>query len=154
VLSRRAVLQFFAAVFCVFAPLGVLTSSSIVQQRPTWLVVALFGLSGVIAVCWAGLFTFSRWFILGVVVTSLAMALLSSWASKYDPNASLKGRTTLWIAGLLTVAGYALFVAFISGQGRTTLRLMTEMALARGIHGMLVPPIAPTLTGGTSVDTL
>jgi hypothetical protein len=141
VMSRRAVLLFLAAVFCVFAPLGVLASSSIVQERPPWLVLALFCLSGVIAVCWAGLFTLSRWFVAGVVLTSLMMAALSSWASKYDPNPSLRGRATLWIAVLLTVAGYALFVAFISGQGRTTLRLMTEMALARGIHRMLVPPI-------------
>jgi serine phosphatase RsbU (regulator of sigma subunit) len=39
------------------------------------------------------------------------------------------------------VAGYVLFVVFISGQGRTTLRLMTEMALAQRIHASLVPAL-------------
>jgi serine phosphatase RsbU (regulator of sigma subunit) len=39
------------------------------------------------------------------------------------------------------VLGYVLFIAFIKGQGRRTLRLMTEMDLARRIHASLVPAI-------------
>jgi serine phosphatase RsbU (regulator of sigma subunit) len=39
------------------------------------------------------------------------------------------------------VFGYVLFIVFITGQGRVTLRLLTEMALAQGIHATLVPAI-------------
>jgi hypothetical protein len=141
-IPRRGVLFFFAAVFCVFAPVGLLSVSSLAQPWPAWVSAAMLLMSGGVAVCWAGTFTLSRWYVVGIVALNLALAALASWASStYDTERGLEGRVEMWIVVTLIVVGYALFVMFISGQGRTTLRLLTEMSLARDIHRTLVPPI-------------
>jgi serine phosphatase RsbU (regulator of sigma subunit) len=41
----------------------------------------------------------------------------------------------------LTMAGYALFIRFITSQGVQSVRMRTEMLLARDIHDSLVPPL-------------
>lgn len=141
-LPRRAVLIFYAAVFFTFAPVGPLFGSSFTNQWSWQALVFLTFVSGALAVSWAATFTHSRWFVIGIVAfTALQIAfygpmrltLLGSQQRKLSLEAAL------FVA--LIVAGYVLFIVFISGRGRDTLRLQTEMDLAREIHETLVPEI-------------
>jgi serine phosphatase RsbU (regulator of sigma subunit) len=81
--------------------------------------------------------------VVGIVLFSLALMAFSGPLA--DTTLGLGFADTsfegLAVAAAITI-GYILFMIFISGQGRTTLRLLTEMALAQRIHEALVPPLA------------
>ncbi len=141
-IPRRAVLLFLAAVFFVFAPVNLLLSARFAEPPPLNAALVLALLSGALAVSWAATFAVSRWFAVGIVVLTLAVMALSGplAPSVLGIRAQLPSLAGLAIVGAIAL-GYVLFVAFINGQGRRTLRLMTEMALARGIHASLVPTI-------------
>ncbi len=141
----RSALVFFAGVFFIFAPINLLVMSSFTPPRPASAILINALLSGCIAVSWAGVFTVSKLFIAAVVVFTVAI----SWVSgPWGHEAVNLQRVEPSVLGVSTAAaivlGYALFIAFISGQGRRTLRLQTEMNLARQIHETLVPDIART----------
>ncbi len=139
---RRSVATFFVAVFFTFAPIGILMSSALEPARPAGEFALAWVLSGLVAVSWALTFTYSPWFAAAIVAASLAqMAAFGVFTS--GPAAIRSTRPSL--GALSTVAaialGYTLFVVFITRQGRTALRLQTEMDLARQIHETLVPPL-------------
>jgi multidrug transporter EmrE-like cation transporter len=144
----RSVIVFFAGVFFVFAPIGLLLGSSFVEERPLHTLLLAGILSGCIAVSWAATATLSRWWIAGIVVfTSLQIAFFGP-AQKTpfgigSAHFSLEGVGSV----VAIVLGYVLFVVFIAGQGRTALRLQTEMALARSIHETLVPRLEMSRPG-------
>lgn len=141
-IPRRSIVVFHLAVLFIFAPVGLLFVSALIPQRP-WLPFGVSLLvSGLIAVSWAATFTLSRWFVIGIVAATAAMFLLNTLLRNTPlgvPQAALSLQSLALVTSI--VAGYVLFVVFINGQGRTTLRLMTEMSLARGIHDTLVPAI-------------
>ena len=138
-LPRRSYAVFLGAVFCVFAPLGLLVGSSFLQQEPGRAIL-LFLLSGMGAVCWAAAFTWSRVWISGIVaLTAAQMALLGPQRSPAVGPGGSSSDAILMICSI--VLGYILFIVFINGQGRRTMRLQTEMMLARDIHETLVPPL-------------
>ncbi len=139
---RRSAIIFFAAVFFIFSPVGVLLGSSLVERRPLPTLLLAGLLSGCIAVSWAATFTLSRRWIVGIVLfTAAQMAFFGPLGGTAfgirEASFSLEGVSIVAVI----VLGYTLFVIFISGQGRTTLRLQTEMALAREIHATLAPPL-------------
>ncbi len=141
-IPRRSALTYFAAVFLVFAPVNLLMSSSLVQERPFYVTVFSSILSGGIAVCWAGTFTVSKWFITGIVAIGIVMSALNGPLRHL--NLGMRDTAFSWelAGGVGTLAaGYALFIVFISGQARRTFRLQAEMDLARQIHETLVPAI-------------
>ena len=138
----RASLVFLAAIFFVFAPVNLLLTSSFERSGSLGAFLLLAFLSGATAVCWAATFTVSRRFAFGIVGFTVALILLSGPLAepvlRLRPSPpSLPG---LAVVGAI-VLGYALFIVFINGQGRTTLRLLTEMALAQQIHASLVPAL-------------
>lgn len=142
-IPRRSVIVFFAAVFFIFAPVGLLIGSSLLERRPLHTLLLAGTISGCIAVSWAATFTLSRRWIAGIVIFSAMQVALFGPLRRTVVGI---GTSSTSLEGLGIVAaivlGYALFITFITGQGRTTLRLQTEMALARGIHETLVPPLA------------
>ncbi len=144
-IPRRSVVVFNIAVFFVFAPVGLLFVSSLEPERPWLPVLVNIVVSGLIAVSWAATFTVSRWFIVGIVFFTLATFSLNT-VLQDTPIGIGSGAPSVVSIGLIAaiVTGYVLFVTFISGQGRTTVRLMTEMSIARNIHDMLVPPVSFT----------
>ncbi len=141
-IPRRSLLIFLAAVFFVFAPVNLLLSVRFAEPPPLAAALLLALLSGGAATCWAATFTVSRAFAVGIVVLTLSLMALSGplAGSVLGIRPQLPSLAGLVIVGAI-VLGYVLFVAFINGQGRRTLRLMTEMALARQIHASLVPAI-------------
>ena len=138
----RASLVFLAAIFFVFAPVNLLLTSPFQRSGSLGASALLAFLSGALAVCWAGTFTVSRWFALGIVPFTLAVMLLSGplAARVLHLRPSPPSPAGLAVVGAI-VLGYVLFIVFINGQGRTTLRLLTEMALAQRIHASLVPAL-------------
>jgi serine phosphatase RsbU (regulator of sigma subunit) len=139
-IPRRSVMVFFAAVFFIFSPMGLLLGSSFAQRRPLHTVLLAALISGCIAVSWAATFTISRRWIAGIVVFSALQIVF--FGPMQDTSFGIgSARASLEGFGIVAaiVAGYALFIVFISGQGRRALRLQTEMALARRIHETLVP---------------
>lgn len=139
---RRSQLLFFCAVFFTFAPVGLLFVSSFAEQRPASATLCYAFMSGAVAVCWAGTFTLSRRFIVGIVFFNAGLIAFSGPLAR--TRLGLRDVQLSWEGVALVAAitgGYVLFVTFIAGQGRTTLRLLTEMALAQRIHETLVPPI-------------
>jgi hypothetical protein len=138
----RAALVFFAAIFFVFSPVNLLLTSSFQPSGSLAGSMLLAFLSGALAVCWAATFTLSRRFAFGIVAFMVAVILLSGPLA--EPVLGLRPAPPS-LAGLAVVGaialGYVLFIVFINGQGRTTLRLMTEMALAQRIHASLVPAL-------------
>ena len=65
--GRRSTLVFFAAVFFVFTPVGLLMASSLVEQRPLSMLLLAGFITGSLAVCRAATFTISRKFIVGIL---------------------------------------------------------------------------------------
>lgn len=133
----RATLLFFIAVFFIFAPVALLPISLSEPAPGMGWMALIWALSGGVAVSWAATFTLSRWCIAGIVFFQLGMFLAFGLAPVRG-TVSWEGVATT----VAIVAGYVLFVVFITGQGRTTLRLKTEMELARQIHETLAPPIS------------
>jgi len=76
-IPTRSVVVLMGAIFFIFAPLSILLVSSFEQQRPVSSTIFLMLVSGMVAVCWAVTFTLFRWFAIGIVVFSLALALFS-----------------------------------------------------------------------------
>lgn len=141
-LRPSARVQFLLAVFFIFAPVSLLFSSSFAQQRP-WSAVAISaGISGMLAVCWAGTFTISRWFAPGIAILTVAVIYAAGPGRTSAIGVQEAGASWQTVAVVVAIVlGYVLFVLFIGGQGRDVLRLSTEMALARRIHDTLVPPV-------------
>jgi sigma-B regulation protein RsbU (phosphoserine phosphatase) len=141
-LPRRSFAVFLFAVFFTFAPLGLLMTSAFSPPRPLAEVALSWVLSGLVAVSWALTFTLSRWFAFAIAATSLAQMTAFGTFSE-GPAPITPGQPALaTLATALAIAlGYVLFIVFISRQGQATLRLHTEMVLARQIHETLVPPI-------------
>ena len=143
--SRKAAILFFAAVFFTFAPIGLLVASSFERAISPSATLVFWLLSGGVAVSWAATFTVSRWFIAGIVVFQAGMFVFFSsigrqWHGYGGGTFSLEGVGST----VAIVIGYVLFVIFINGQGNTVVRLQTEMDLARQIHETLVPPLSLT----------
>ena len=141
-LTRRARLYLFGAIFLTFAPLALLLSSRLAPDRSAFALVFLPCISGLIAVSWALVGIRSRWFLIPAIGFSLVLAVFSSDpAAGWIGNASIApGVVTIGIV-VSIVLGYVLFIVFIGGQGRQVLRLQGEMWLARSIHEALVPDI-------------
>jgi serine phosphatase RsbU (regulator of sigma subunit) len=141
-IPRRSVVVFLAAVFFVFAPTHLLLGARFQDPPPLRAALLLAVLSGAVAVSWAATFTVARRLAWAIVVLTILLMGLSgplAWpVLGIQPRALSPSGLTI-VASI--VSGYVLFVAFINNEGRRTVRLMTEMALAQRIHASLVPAI-------------
>ncbi len=143
-LHSIAKFRLFAAVFFIFAPIGLLLVSSFSSKRPWYATAVFFGFSGLQAVGWAYAFFASRYKILILVIAAQGLWLvLPRWfpvTSGPVMSISPEGIGS----ALAIAAGYAMFVVFIAREGTRTVRLEAEMSLARQIHDALIPPIVMT----------
>lgn len=143
-LSLGSRLRIYLAVFCIFGAMGSIYCMAMERPVPWYGVVTWFVFTGIVAVGWAYSFTLNRKFIAVVIPFSfLAPPLLRHWFHFLPgmvPHDSFDGPLALITIAAL-VAGYVLFISFISTEGARTMRLQTEIRLAQQIHARLVPPI-------------
>jgi sigma-B regulation protein RsbU (phosphoserine phosphatase) len=127
-------------VFCLFAPFSLIFDLANPIGLP-WSSLAVWSLfSGLTAVGWAYAFTMNMKFLwLHVPLTFLVAGVFGEgfYARRLEPALAIQAA----IAIAVIVLGYVFFVIFISGEGAKTIRLQTEIGLAKQIHDHLVPAI-------------
>ena len=136
-LTTRAQALFFAAIFMTFASIGLLVSRGFavdeLGRTISWIVYY-----GLIAVGWAWSFTKDRRLLFVVIPVSFTAPLFIGHGQlTYDDLVMMA----------LIVTGYILFTLFITLEWPRTLRLQTEIGLARELHSQLVPTIDRTTAG-------
>jgi hypothetical protein len=136
-----AQVTFYAGVFCVFAPFSLIYDLATPKGLP-WTTLALWSAySGATAVGWAYAFTRNLRFLWFHVPLSLLVATFfgSEFYNRQGFQRALVVEAAVCAA--VIVAGYVFFVVFISGEGTKTVRLRTEIRLAKEIHAHLVPAV-------------
>ena len=151
--SSRAQLE--AAIFCLFAPIGVAIDILMFGER-SWLMLGLLVItSGGIAVLYARAGFTGRYglYITAGVILQVLLMTLTRWlrpdgATSVPLDAAaveaLRERIKLDVA-LLTcfiAVGYGLFVSVFTQEGLRYFATSTEIRLAQRIHQRLVPAIA------------
>ncbi len=146
-LSAPARLALIAAIFCTFAPLGLifLMARGGAESLTSTLLWAL--MCGAIALGWAFSFLWSIKLLFVTLIAQFALPMALGALGLMDSPASRQGFEGMtafqgFLSILLIVSGYALFVMFIRTEAEAKLRLSTEMALAGRIHKSLVPEIS------------
>ncbi len=146
-LSLRARLALTAAIFCTFAPLGLIY---LMARGGTETVMSTFLwalMCGSIALGWAFSFLWSIKLLFVTMIAQFALPMLLGAMGLMDSPTSREGfdgRTAFQgiLSILLIVSGYVLFIVFIRTEAEAKLRLSTEMALAGRIHRSLVPEVS------------
>jgi sigma-B regulation protein RsbU (phosphoserine phosphatase) len=141
--SRKARILFFAGVLVLWSVQALLVELAASQTAP-WSRILVWALvSGVSGAAWAWCFTHDlRALVLVAPASALVPAFLGQtyWGRVPDPH-----RLYVALACLAaTIGAYVFFIRFIATEGASSLRLRTEINLARDIHATLVPPIATT----------
>ena len=141
-LPGKSVLRLYLAIFFVFAPLALIMASGPARGWPLWLTLAWLIGSGLVAVGYAAAFTRSFRYLIAVI----PLQILVGAASSVLMMKSGVGPVLFTFGGLASVAfivlGYVFFILFINREGARSLRLQTEIGLAREIHSHLVPTIS------------
>jgi hypothetical protein len=134
-------LVFYAGVFCVFAPFALVYDLASPKGLPWTSLVAWSVYSGASAVGWAYAFTRSlRYLWIHVPLTFLVATVFGTdFYQRSGARDALLVQAALCLA--VIVLGYVCFVIFISGEGTRTIRLLTEINLAKEIHDYLVPAV-------------
>ena len=139
--SLQARLIFYAGVFCVFAPFSLIYDLASPKGLP-WTIIAAWSVySGLTAVGWAYGFTKNLRYLWFHVPASFVVPMF--YGDDFYQRSNIKLALALQggIAIGVILLGYIFFVIFISGEGTKTIRLRTEINLAKQIHDHLVPTI-------------
>lgn len=140
--SLPARLIFYAGVFCVFAPFSIIYDLASPKGLP-WTTLAFWSAySGATAVGWAYAFTRNLRFLwINVPLSFVVPAFFGGddFYARTNAQAALVVEAVICIVMILV--GYVFFVVFISGEGTRTVRLQTEVNLAKEIHDHLVPAV-------------
>lgn len=139
--SPKAQFVFYAGVFCVFAPFS-LIYDLMAPRGLSWFSLLLWSAySGVTAVGWAYSFTRNVRFLWVIIPFSFLVGTL--FGEKFYPRSNVQMALLVEaiVCVLVIILGYICFIVFISGEGTKTLRLLTEIRLAKAIHSHLVPAV-------------
>jgi hypothetical protein len=154
-LSRRSKLLLDVTIFCLFAPIG-LVSDIITLGNQHWLSVAVLVLmSGGLAVLYAragftgriALFVSAGLIVqFGVIVLLKYAALDGRVPDALDQAGIASARTRLRFDAMLLigfiVAGYSMFIALLTREGMRYFARSTEIRLAQRMHDRLVPAVS------------
>ena len=145
--SIRERLIFSAAILFAFASMGLITDVMRGGSMPTTVLVVNVLFAGFIALCyaWAGVIDW-RLMLMPVALHVLYATYLVHLIPAGPPLTDVADRQArLWRDGIGLAAGisasYICFLAFINRTGIRQVRIQTEIALARDIHRVLVPPL-------------
>ncbi len=137
--SLRARLIFYTGVFCVFAPFSLIYDLASPKGLSSISLLLWVIYSGATAAGWAYGFTRNLRYLWIHVPLSFAVASFFGQAFYVRPNFQVALAVEAGVAIAMIVLGYVLIAVFISGEGTTTIRLRTEINLAKQIHDHLVP---------------
>jgi hypothetical protein len=159
-MPRCSIVSLLAAVFFLFSSLGFILDIVRLGRDPLARVVFEAIVSGALAVGYFyGLARGARrnWPILLATLAAQVGIILFGEHLPFGPSLSLEAVTRpnlqarLVVDGtaivIVVMLGYAGFVAFTDREMRRYLEATTEIALAREIHGVLVPPVSARLDG-------
>jgi hypothetical protein len=136
----RARLTFYAAVFFVFAPFSIIYDLAS-PKGLHWTAILFWSVySGATAVGWAYAFTRNLRFLWVHLPLSFLVATLYG-DDFYTRRFELALLVEAAICIVMILVGYIFFVVFLSGEGTKTIRLRTEINLAKEIHDHLVPAV-------------
>jgi hypothetical protein len=141
--SGKGRVQFFAAVLALWSVQALLVELASRTPAPWPLVAAWALFMGALGAAFAYAFTHD--------LRVLAVAVPASFLGPMLFGAGFWGRPPdmhrLWVALAClaaTIVAYVFFLRFIFIEGAASLRMSTEIGLARDIHATLVPPVATT----------
>ena len=142
--SPSARLIFYAGVFCVFAPFALIYDLASPKGLP-WTTLALWSIySGATSVGWAyGLTRNVRFLWIHVPVSFVVASLFGErFYERSNAQTFLVAEAVVCI--VVVVLGYIFLSVFISREGTKSIRLQTEINLAKEIHDHLVPAVGRT----------
>jgi hypothetical protein len=136
---------FFAGVFCLFAALLLIGSSTNFESQSGLDMIGGALIAGGFAIAWAYAGTRKIvWLFFVVALLQFAAFNILGWLS--SPRHTLdaqelahKLRLNGHVEMLLVIAGYVLFIVFFNREGARFFRTQTEVRLAGEIHRTLVP---------------
>ncbi len=146
---QSSLILFYAAVFCVFASIGVITLMTETAPPGLWQSFAYICYWGLAATLLAAAATSGKYLFLPLIIAAnvVAAVWLNRMMAHTHPavpvSSPLHTRfAVLGQTGLLTLsAGYAFFMFFFSREGTRYFSAHAEIALARELHQALVPII-------------
>jgi len=141
---------FVAAVFLLFSVVGFFNDLLRMGAMPYSVAILIAVITGANAVLFLLCITYLPWpFMVGLVAaqwaispaaTGMALWMVRAFAlTAPSPAAGVRFAGTAIL--LAVVASYVLFVSFFRAEGRATMRIRNELALAHGIQKTLVPPL-------------
>ena len=144
---------FYAAVFSLFASVGVLVLLMSTAYLSPMQIILIIVITGGFAIGYAGFSIWQRFWLIPVlgIIEGFLFALLGSHyhgrPELIPPDSPLHGQLELLgVTGIVSVLlGYVLFVVFFARQGARYFRAHNEIAMAAEIHRALVPPIHKTI---------
>jgi len=148
--------MFVAAVFLLFSVVGLFNDLIRMGSMPYAVAIMVAVVTGVNAVLFLLCVTYLPWPLVLVLVAlqwaiSPAVTKLSLWMVQAFALTTPSPAAGVRFAGIAIVAAviasYVLFVSFFRAEGRATMRIKNELALAHGIQKTLVPPVALQAAG-------
>lgn len=139
-LPPRSRVMLMSFIFFIFAPAAILVLSPFKYDR-SFLCLAVYALmGGFTAAGYAYSFLADLRFLFVVIPAQTLWFIMPHWFP-HDFRAGF----TLSLPGAVLVAmivtAYVLFVLFFQHEGVRTVRMQTELSLARKIHSTLIPPL-------------
>jgi len=142
-LPQRQLIYFWMAIFSTFSMIGFVLDILTRGRQPAFLLALNVIFSGLLSVGYAmASIPMRRWPYAAMLAVHMTYAVVvPRFFALYD--AAPPGRLTFDAVGTLaTVAiGYSCFLRFISVTATRYVRAQAEIALARDIHQVLVPPV-------------
>ena len=146
-------LLFFAGVFALFSSIGFVSLLLRTQYlSPKRILITVFVMGALAIVCAAAGTARKFWIIAVASVVEGLFFTIFEYQFRNAPvliqsDSPLHSQMVILSVGAIIsiVAGYVLFIIFISGQGARFFRAQTEITLASEIHRALVPRIQQTL---------
>ncbi len=134
------------AIFLLFGMVGCFVDLLDLGQKPFVPVIAWSLFSGFIAVVWILAFFRDRRWLIGAVAlwiggSALVSAVLHRLGPFEHPTPEHGTRVATIACMILSFSAYSFFMRFIENEGRSAVRMQTELAIAQGIQQTLVPII-------------
>jgi serine phosphatase RsbU (regulator of sigma subunit) len=142
---------FCLAAFFLFSVIGFFNDLMVLGKTPYAVVLVVSAISGLNAVLWIMITARLPWFWL--IAVGLLQIPLGNWIghlthwmevtfSLQEPSSATGVRVAGTAILVVVVTSYILFINFFRAEGRESMKLRSELALAHGIQKTLVPPIA------------